>query len=137
MGHRSTRTDSPLFLLDNQARQMPSLRKPHELRELDRWQRERNILAPLLQVRVRRNLECREMKQAMKPFLAKYMSVEQKGKNVKLIPYEVKSVRICITPCPFVEHPKPLVGSASCQACTSFRGLDKVNHQVACARRYY
>lgn len=54
-----------------------------------------------------------------------------------LISYEVRNLRVSITPCPFKEHPKPMVGSGACLKCTSFRGRNREKHQVACKRCYY
>lgn len=50
----------------------------------------------------------------------------------KILSYEVKSKRVCITPCPYKGYPKPFVGSLKCLKCSSFRGRNKKTHQVAC-----
>lgn len=52
----------------------------------------------------------------------------------KIIQYEVKYKRVSITPCPFKESPKPMVGSASCMECKSFKGRNRQKHEVACSR---
>lgn len=56
-----------------------------------------------------------------------------------LVDYEVKDLRICITKCTVRDFPQPLVGSAACARCPSFKGRNKKTHQVACShilRRY-
>lgn len=50
-----------------------------------------------------------------------------------IVKYEVVHKRICITPCPFKRAPKPLVGSASCLICSSFKGRNINSHEVACS----
>lgn len=47
--------------------------------------------------------------------------------SYKIVPYEVKFMRVSITPCPYKDFPKPMVGSMGCQACRYFKGLDKKN----------
>lgn len=54
----------------------------------------------------------------------------------KIVKYEVRNLRECITPCPFKEHPRPMVGSAGCMECSSFRGRDNKSHLVACNKHY-
>lgn len=56
--------------------------------------------------------------------------------NYNIIPYEVRNAIQCITPCPFMEAPKFMVGSVQCQRCNSFRGRDTRTHEVACNRSY-
>lgn len=58
--------------------------------------------------------------------------VELNRNKYAIVPYEVKDGRICITPCPFHNYPKPLVGSGKCINCSSFRGRNKKTHEVAC-----
>lgn len=53
-----------------------------------------------------------------------------------IIKYEVKHERICITPCPFLEAPKPMVGSGRCIKCSRNRGRNRKTHEVACSRKY-
>lgn len=53
-----------------------------------------------------------------------------------ILSYETKCPKVHITPCPFHESPKPMIGSAKCQMCGSFRGINRVNKQVACNRAY-
>lgn len=55
----------------------------------------------------------------------------------KILRYEVTSDRRCITPCPYMCSPKPMVGSAACQACSSFHGRNRHTHEVACGRKYH
>lgn len=44
---------------------------------------------------------------------------------------------ICITPCPFKPSPRPMVGNGQCVKCSSFKGKNKTNHQVACSFKKY
>lgn len=60
--------------------------------------------------------------------------VELDKEKYRTIPYEVRNLRESITPCPFKEYPKPMVGSVQCVRCTSFRGRNKQSHEVACCR---
>lgn len=55
-----------------------------------------------------------------------------KGKY-DIIQYELAAGRVCITPCPYRESPKPKVGSALCLSCTSFHGRNRVRQQIACS----
>ena len=50
----------------------------------------------------------------------------------ELVPYELGKGRICITPCPYRDAPKPLVGSALCEACPSFQWKYRDRLQVRC-----
>lgn len=50
-----------------------------------------------------------------------------------IVPYEVKSGRICITRCTALEAPQPFVGSGRCARCSHFQGRNKKTHQVACS----
>lgn len=43
---------------------------------------------------------------------------------------------ICITPCPYSQHPKPMVGSGRCISCSSFRGRSVETKEIACNRKY-
>lgn len=52
----------------------------------------------------------------------------------KIINYEVKNKRVSITPCPYKCSPKPMVGSAACMECKSFKGRNRQKHEVACGR---
>ena len=53
----------------------------------------------------------------------------------RIITYEVRNVRECITPCPYRDDcPKPMIGSVNCVRCGSFKGRNKKTHQVACSR---
>lgn len=61
--------------------------------------------------------------------------IELDRNQYTILPYEVKFGRICITPCPFKEHPKPMVGSGNCARCGQFRGRDIANHEIACSRK--
>lgn len=52
------------------------------------------------------------------------------------VPYRTIRGKILITPCPYRDWDngnRPLVGSANCVACTSFRGKDRENQIVRCA----
>lgn len=63
-------------------------------------------------------------------------SVKLDGEKYRIVNYEVTPWRLCITPCPFKESPKPMVGSAVCATCSSFHGRDRVRKQVACSDVY-
>lgn len=54
--------------------------------------------------------------------------------NNTILKYEVINKRVSITPCPFKEYPKPMVGSGLCVRCNSFRGRNRKDHEVACCR---
>lgn len=54
-----------------------------------------------------------------------------------IIKYEVKYGHICITPCPFLEAPKPMVGSGKCIRCSRNRGRNRITHEIACSRKRY
>jgi len=56
---------------------------------------------------------------------------ELNREKYSIIPYEVRNVLQCITPCPYMLSPKIMVGSVKCQKCGSFRGKDKRTHEVA------
>lgn len=62
--------------------------------------------------------------------------VELDREQYRILAYEVKNIRVSITPCPFKGSPKPMVGSGNCVRCSSFRGRNKVTHEVACSRKY-
>lgn len=53
--------------------------------------------------------------------------------NNKVIEYETKGTRVCITPCRYRDN--ILVGSAACQNCRHFKGMDREKHLVACAHK--
>ena len=57
---------------------------------------------------------------------------ELDGEKYTLVSYEMTAERICITPCPYREAPKPKVGSAACMRCGSFHGRNRTTLQVAC-----
>lgn len=61
--------------------------------------------------------------------------IELDRKRYNIIAYEVKHNRICITPCPLRDNPRPFVGSARCAGCSSFHGRNKKTHEVACSRK--
>lgn len=52
-----------------------------------------------------------------------------------LISYQKNTFGVCITPCPYYEAPKPMVGSAKCQSCGSFIGMYKSTLEVSCKRK--
>lgn len=60
---------------------------------------------------------------------------ERFDKKLYRIRYEKNSFGVCITPCPYLEYPKPMVGSAGCQICPSFNGIDRKQQQIACKKR--
>lgn len=49
-----------------------------------------------------------------------------------IVSYELANGRVCITPCPYRDAPKPKIGSALCLSCGSFHGRNRVKQQVAC-----
>lgn len=57
-------------------------------------------------------------------------------KKYTIIHYEVRCLHICVTPCPFKQSPKPLVGSVNCIRCGSFKGRDKRTQEVCCTRKF-
>lgn len=59
--------------------------------------------------------------------------MEEANKKYNVVNYELAAGRICITPCPYREAPKPKVGSAACMECTSFHGRNRLTQQVACS----
>lgn len=61
---------------------------------------------------------------------------ELDASKYRILSYEVRNQVECITPCPFREHPRPMIGSAGCMKCSSFKGKDSINHQIACNKHY-
>ena len=59
--------------------------------------------------------------------------MEEADKKFNVVDYKLSAGRICITPCPYREAPKPKVGSAACMECTSFHGRNRITQQVACS----
>lgn len=53
----------------------------------------------------------------------------------KILSYQTKN-HVCITPCPFLQSPKPMIGSGRCMYCTSFRGRNIKTNEIACNRKY-
>lgn len=80
----------------------------------------------------------RRRKRCANPPPRQYASDDQEldSERYRIINYEVRNLRECITPCPFRDYPKPMVGSGACILCTSFKGRNKKTHQVACNRHY-
>ena len=62
-------------------------------------------------------------------------NVELNRDKWHIIKYEVINKRVSITPCPYRRYPKPMVGSGLCQGCSSFRGRNKISHEVACGKK--
>lgn len=58
---------------------------------------------------------------------------ELDAEKYTIVNYEVKNLRICVTKCTVRDYPQPLVGSAACVRCPSFKGRNKKTHQVACS----
>lgn len=48
-----------------------------------------------------------------------------------ILKYETKH-HICITPCPYFESPKPMIGSGRCLNCSCFRGRNQETQEIAC-----
>lgn len=63
-------------------------------------------------------------------------NIEAASKKYNVVSYELTAGRICITPCPYRESPKPKVGSADCLDCPSFHGRNRYTRQVACSAVY-
>ena len=59
--------------------------------------------------------------------------MEEAGKKFNVVDYLLAAGRVCITPCPYREAPKPKVGSAACMNCASFQGRNQLTRQVACS----
>ena len=62
--------------------------------------------------------------------------VELDREKYLIIKYEVKYGRVCITPCPFMDAPKHMVGSGKCITCSRNRGRKKSTHEIACAKKH-
>lgn len=67
-----------------------------------------------------------------KPF--KSDDVELNREKYRIMPYEVRDKRVCITPCPLREPPRPKIGSVECMRCPSNKGRNRKTHEVACNR---
>lgn len=52
-----------------------------------------------------------------------------------LVSYDITPDRRCVTPCPYRDAPKPMVGSAGCARCPSFHGRNRQLRKVACSFR--
>ncbi len=52
----------------------------------------------------------------------------------RILSYQTKN-HVCITPCPFLQSPKPMIGSGKCMSCTSFRGRSVKTNEIACNRK--
>lgn len=59
--------------------------------------------------------------------------VELDGEKYTILSYEMVAGRVCVTPCPYKDAPKPKVGSSLCMACGSFHGRNRRKKQVACS----
>lgn len=73
----------------------------------------------------------------------KIVSIDDKGSIVvdkgiegegTLVSYE-RRVFECVTPCPFLESPKPKVGSSACMTCKYFEGKDREKQIVRCTHK--
>lgn len=53
----------------------------------------------------------------------------------RIIKYEMK-YHICITPCPYMQYPKYMVGSGRCLSCSHFRGRDIETNEIACSKKF-
>lgn len=80
----------------------------------------------------------RRRKRCSNPESNQFVSDDQEldSERYKIVKYEVRNLRECITPCPYRDYPKPMVGSGACLTCTSFKGRNKKTHEVACNRHY-
>lgn len=52
--------------------------------------------------------------------------------NYKKVEYKIKMKHVCITPCPYSQSPKPMVGSARCEGCSRFKFRDSESKIVYC-----
>lgn len=59
--------------------------------------------------------------------------MEKAGRKFNVVDYRLMDGCICITPCPYRDAPKPMVGSSACMDCTSFHGRNRLTRQVACS----
>lgn len=66
--------------------------------------------------------------------LVAHKNVKDKGIDGEgnLVRYDTSQIHVCITPCPYAEAPKPMVGSASCMRCSCFLGKDTEKKIVRC-----
>lgn len=55
-------------------------------------------------------------------------------KKYRIMRYEKNRCNACITPCPHILSPKPMIGSGLCQRCPSFHGIDRNRQEVACGK---
>lgn len=76
------------------------------------------------------NIFTKPMKRNKENYPNGYPFDEKKHVKVK---YEVSKNKLCVTPCPYLEAPKPFVGSGRCQICTHFKYKDKENGCVICS----
>lgn len=53
--------------------------------------------------------------------------------EISELTYETSGTRICITPCP--HRPQYKIGSAGCQDCCKFKGIDREHHIVKCTHK--
>lgn len=51
-----------------------------------------------------------------------------------LIRYDRRALE-CVTPCPYLESPKPKVGSSACMTCKYFEGKDREKRIVRCTHK--
>ena len=64
----------------------------------------------------------------------KFGLTDEDREKYRIIKYEKNVANVCITPCPFYDSPKPMIGTARCQNCGSFHGIDRKTNEVACSR---
>lgn len=82
----------------------------------------------------KRQLLYLKQKEATKQKAISERKRERFAKRPHHISYEKNSFGVCITPCPFSMAPKPMVGSAKCQRCSFFNGMDRGLQVVSCSR---
>lgn len=75
----------------------------------------------------------KKTKKTKKVSIIEEEDAELDGNKYTILSYELISDRVCVTPCPYKDAPKPKVGSALCMACGSFHGRNRSKKQVACS----
>lgn len=83
--------------------------------------------------RIRLEEEAAKKKAERLAALEEKEDVELDGEKFTILSYELMAGRVCVTPCPYKDAPKPKVGSSLCMACGSFHGRNRKKKQVACS----
>lgn len=61
--------------------------------------------------------------------------VELDREKYRILKYELRYKRVCVTPCPYKVGRKIFIGSALCTACKNFKGRNKQTQEIACNRK--